>query len=107
MDKNIEHYFFKKENFLSGEYCESCINELNKHSWEKHQWYQTNDDLYHKPQGDHEPEVIGIERFSKNVQKINAFIVKELYSTILEYVSSFDFDWFAAWKGYSAKKFIR
>ena len=44
---------------------------------------------------------------ANNVKKINAFIVKELYATILEYVLSFNFDWFAAWKGYSAIKFIR
>ena len=40
-------------------------------------------------------------------EKINDFIIQELHSTILEYIESFKFDWFAEWTGYSSIKFLR
>ena len=30
MNRNIEHYFFHKKNFLEKSFCENAINELNK-----------------------------------------------------------------------------
>ena len=107
MDKNIEHYFYREENFLDEEYCDSCVNELRKNDWKNHEWYVPNADLHDSPQGENEPEIISRDVFSGNVEKINDFIVEELRLSILDYISSFKFDWFVGWKGYSAMKFIR
>ena len=107
MDKNIENYFYRKENFLDEKYCSDCIDELQENDWGKHEWYLPNTDLYDVPQGDHEPEVIGKETFSNNVKEINDFIVEELHSAILGYISNLDFNWFVGWKGYCPIKFIR
>ena len=91
MNKNIEHYFFRKENFLDEKYCENCINELNECSWEKHYFYFYKTDLNHDRSGDNEPEILKAERFSFNVNKINGFILDKLHSIILEYIESFKF----------------
>ena len=108
MNKNIEHYFFHKENFLDEKYCDDCVNELRENNWKKHKWYNSKEDLHYNPAGeDKEPDIITGDIFSADVKKINAFIVEELHSNILEYISSLDFDWFINWKGYSAMKFIR
>ena len=107
MNKNIEHYFFHKENFLDEKYCDNSIKELNKCAWIKHDWYKSRTDSLNKPSGDNEPENLKDDSFSYEVTKINEFIVQELHSVILEYIESFKFDWFIGWEGYSAMKFIR
>ena len=107
MNKNIEHYLFHKENFLDEKYCETCINELNKCVWEKHDWYTRRTDSRNAPSGDNEPEVLHPKMFSFNIGKINEFIIQELHSAILEYVESLKFDWFGNWTGYSAIRFNR
>ena len=107
MDKNIEHYVFHKENFLDKKYCEDCIDELDKHTWDKHTWYNE----AHEPkeftlQGQDEPEMLGPGgRF--HVEEVNAFIIEKLHSVILEYIESFNFDWFDEWVGYSTLRFTR
>ena len=53
MDKNIENYFYREENFLDEKYCSDCIDELQENDWGKHEWYLPNTDLYDVPQGDH------------------------------------------------------
>ena len=101
MNKNIEHYVFHKENFLDEKYCENCIDELNKCTWQKHEWYENITDSRGVLSEDKEPEVICEDWL------INDFIIQELHSVILEYIESFKFDWFIGWKGYSKIKFIR
>ena len=112
MNRNIEHYFFHKKNFLEKSFCENAINELNKNEWEKHEW-TTNAGEITRPSGDNEPDRIIVDSlnnadmFSPDVGKINNLIVDKLQSTILEYINSLKFDWFDSWAGYSAMKFIR
>ena len=107
MNKNIEHYLFHKENFLEESFCDNSINELNKNDWEKHEWYYVQTDSSDIPQGDNEPENLGSNLFSFDIEEINNFILDKLHSTILEYIESLKFDWFDGWIGYSAIKFIR
>lgn len=107
MDKNIEHYFYHKENFLSDEYCANCIDELSKNDWEQHRWYDPNSDSHSAYQGESEPEVIYVSKFPDALKEINSFIIDGLRPIIGEYVSSLHFNWFSSWKGYSPIKFIR
>ena len=111
MNKNIEHYFYHKANFLDEKFCENSINELDKNEWEKHTFYSADgkdgEPTWSRPSGDNEPEVIDSDMFLLDVGKINKLIVDKLQSTILEYIESYKFDWFFAWEGYSAMKFIR
>ena len=107
MNKNIEHYFYHKNNFLDEKFCENSIDELNKCAWKKHNWYTPRTDLSTLKSGDNEPEIINADKFSFDVGEINKFIVDNLHSTLLEYIESFKFDWFVGWEGYSAIKFIR
>ena len=107
MNKNIEHYVFRKENFLDEKYCENCINGLKKEVWKKHDWYNPDGNINVAPAGDNEPEMLDMDRFSNNVSKINDFILQELQSVILNYMQSFNFSWFGACSGYTAIKFIR
>ena len=85
MNKNIEHYFFHKKNFLEKSFCENAINELNKNEWEKHDW-STSAGVITKPSEDNEPEIIYDDMFSLDVGKINNLIVDKLQSTISEYI---------------------
>ena len=107
MNKNIEHYVFHKENFLDEKYCENCIDELDKCAWEKHEWYNPRTDSIHGRSGDNELEVLGEPRFSFEIGKINEFIIENLHSTVLEYVESFEFEWFDGWEGYTPIRFNR
>ena len=91
MNKNIEHYVFHKENFLNEKYCENCIDELNKCTWKKHEWYYSTIDSFDKKSGDNESEVIMDDAFSKNIGERNNFILDKLHSIILEYIESFNF----------------
>ena len=107
MNKNIEHYVFHKENFLDEKYCENCIDELDKCTWEKHEWYYPQTDSLDTPSGDNEPEVLELDMFSFEIEKINETILQEIYSTLIDYVKSLKFDWFGSGEGYSAIKFLR
>ena len=108
MNKNIEHYLFHKENFLDEKYCKNCINELNKSAWTKHDWYTPTTNSTHLQLGDKEPEICFVDSSSsKNIKNINDFIIRELSSTILEYIESLNFNWFVDWTGYSAIRFNR
>ena len=109
MNKNIEHYVFHKENFLDEKYCDNCIYELNRCTWENHEWYNSRIASQDEKisAGDKELEVLHSEMFSFNIEKINETIVQKLHSTILEYIESFKFDWFYEWTGYSAIRFNR
>ena len=108
MNKNIEHYFFHKENFLDNKKCDNYVKELNQNVWKKHNWYSSQDDLYYNPgTNEQEPDIITQEIFSPDIKKINGELVEELHPIILEYIQSFKFDWFVGWKGYSPMKFIR
>ena len=107
MNKNIEHYVFHKENFLNEKYCENCIDELNKCTWQKHKWYNHITDSTTTISRDKELDIINLEMFSDDVRKINDFIIQELHSVILEYIESFKFDWFDGWTGYSPIRFNR
>ena len=69
MNKNIEHYVFRKENFLDKKYCENCIDELNKCDWEKHKWHVARSDSYKVLSGDNEPDVL----FSQDHNSSNVF----------------------------------
>ena len=100
MNKNLENYLFHKENFLNEKYCDDSINELNKSTWEKHNWYSYRLDSDNTLSGDNEPELCTDE-------KINEFIIQELHSTILEYIESLKFSWFNGWTGYSRIRFNR
>ena len=73
MNKNIEHYVFRKENFLDEKYCENCINELNKCDWQKHEWYNSVSDSSRGRSGDNELEILSGNMFSNNINKINDF----------------------------------
>jgi predicted 2-oxoglutarate/Fe(II)-dependent dioxygenase YbiX len=107
MNRNIEHYILHKENFLDKKYCNDCIKELDKNTWEKHDWHNPKTDSMDKPSGNNEPENIRQGLFSDKVAKINTFIIQELHSIVLEYIQSFKFNWFNEWNGYSSLKFIR
>jgi hypothetical protein len=107
MNKNIEHYFYHKMNFLDEKFCKNSIDELNKCGWEKHNWYDYKTDSLNSPSGDNEPEIIVTDNFSTDVGEINSLILNNLHSTLSEYVESFKFDWFPGWDGYTAMKFIR
>jgi len=105
LNKNIEHYFFHKENFLDEKYCENSINELNENTWEKHDWYGYG--LTSTPAGDNEPEVYHSHSFSENIKEINDFIIQNLSLAISEYVKSFNFDWFGGMLHGADMKFLR
>ena len=107
MNKNIEHYLFRKENFLDEKYCENCIDELDKCTWKKHDWYDSQTDSNNTLSGDNELEVLHANMFSFEIGKINESIIDKLRSTILEYIESFKFDWFDYWAGYSPLRFNR
>ena len=107
MNKNIEHYLFHKENFLDEKYCDNSINELNKCTWQKHEWYTYRTDESDTPQGGNEPEVLFHNSFTINIEEINTFILQELRLTMIEYIESLKFSWYDGWEGYSEIKFIR
>ena len=108
MNKNIEHYFYHKENFLDEKYCENCIKVLNMCVWNKHEWYFDRTNTKNSEQGNEEPEYITPDSFSDKAAEINNFIVQNLHSLISEYIyESVNLDWFEGWTGYSAMKFLR
>ena len=106
MNKNIEYYFNHKKNFLDEKFCENSIDELDKNEWDKHN-FESSGGVLTKPSGNNELEIIYDENFSFNVGEINNFIVQNLHSAILEYIESYNFDWFNGWEGYSPIRFNR
>ena len=106
MNRNIEHYFYHKANFLDENFCENSVNELNNNEWQKHEWF-TRAGTITKPSGSNEPEIISTEIFQDAVVKINNAIIEKLHSGISEYIEKLRFDWFGGWEGYSPIKFIR
>ena len=105
MNKNIENYVFHKKNFLDEKFCGNCLNELNKCDWKKHTWYTPATDSYESR--DNDSECLEPFNFPLDVHKINDFIIRELHSSIVEYLTALEFDWFQSWTSYSPMKFIR
>ena len=111
MNKNIEDYIFRKENFLDKEYCEKSISELKICEWTKHELYTSNSVLpmqYADPKvGDLlQAGVIGSD-LQEKVEDINELIVGKASTAIQEYIENLNFIWFRGWEGYSPIKFIR
>ena len=108
MNKNIEHYIFRKENFLEESYCETCIDELSAGVWGKHSWYDQRKSHNIRYEEDTELDILFVSsQQNKNILKINDLILQRLHSTILEYIKTLQFDWFDGWEGYSDIRFNR
>jgi predicted 2-oxoglutarate/Fe(II)-dependent dioxygenase YbiX len=106
MNKNTEHYVFHKRNFLDKKYCDNYIKELNRHSWEKHIWYNPSLDTTKALSGNNEPEHIYAEELPE-MHNLLSEMMPKIQSIILEYVKSFKLDWFTGWQGISVMKFLR
>jgi len=108
VNKNIEHYIFRKENFLEESYCETCIDELSAGVWRKHYWYDQRKSHNNRYEKDTELDILFVSsQQNKNILKINDLILQRLHSTILEYIKNLQFDWFGGWEGYSDIRFNR
>ena len=118
MKKNIEDYLFHKKNFLSKDFCKSAIEKLKESEWEGHDFtgYETNDPEHGfgwqrevKSKHELEPEFIGFTSpaWDEDLAKTNNFIIKELSSTLTEYIRGFGYSWFNGWNGYSVIKFLK
>ena len=111
MNKNIEDYIFRKDDFLDKKYCEKSISELKFCDWRKHEVYSQNSTLpmeYTDPKvGDLiQAGIIG-SNLQEEIEAINEEIVGRASSAIQEYIENLNFIWFNGWEGYSAIKFIR
>jgi len=114
--KNIEDYIFLKENFLEDNFCDHSIDILSKASWIK-PWLSepiTENQHIGIPLSDtpKESELLDINNFSYNIhqgeiKKIEAELMQKIPDVLMEYCSSFKFNWLRGWTGYSEIKFNR
>ena len=110
MDKRLEHYIFHKQNFLDRDFCEAGIIQLNKSSWNKHDWDNvwSDDDPEKNPlykSGDNEPKVFYSD-YGDCCEQLNRDILERIHPVLSEYIDYLGFEWFEGWTGYTSLKFI-
>jgi hypothetical protein len=121
VNKNIEDYIFLKENFLGEDFCDHITVELSKATWKK-PWLS---ELIPKTQRNIaeeagiplsdiplESELIDFNNLhnmilQREMKKIEDEVMQNISDVLLEYCSSFNFNWLRGWTGYSQIKWNR
>ena len=97
MEKNLEKYIVKVNNFLDKETCKKVIKEIEKSKkWESHIFHNERTGEYKKVSGKYENDVL-IYHDSKLTKKI----MDKLWYAIKDYINNLDMPWFSGWSGYS------
>jgi len=117
VNKNIEDYIFLKENFLGEDFCDYSIDILSKASWIK-PWLrypikpeeqQADIPLSDIPK---ESELLDFNNLNnmflqREIKSITSEMMQSIPEVLMEYCSSFKFNWLGGWTGYSEIKFNR
>ena len=103
MDKNLEKYIIKIENFLDKDTCKKGIKEIEKSKkWESHIFHNERTRKYEKVSGKYENDIL----IDGNL-KLSKKIMDGLWHSIKNYISSLDMPWFGGWSGYSLIRYNR
>jgi hypothetical protein len=112
--KNIEDYLFLKENFLKEDFCEHSIDILSKANWKKHEFDKPEEEQAGIPLSDmsKESEMLDFNSISniilrQEIEKIVTEMMLNIPEILMEYLTSFKFEWLRGWRGYSGIKFNR
>jgi len=109
--KNIEDYIFHIEKFMGSKYCDHSIDVLSKGSWIKHEWTSYGD-LGPFEDLEKEAEMLDWEAdcdidISEEINNVDALIIENLKDALSDYLTSFKYNWFRGWQGYTGIKFNR
>ncbi len=101
-NKNLDHYIFKKNNFLNLEECKKGIDELNNHKegWSPHTFWNENLKQWTTLSGDKENDKIYAED-----AEITKIIMKKLWFAIDEYIKFLDMPWYSGWAGFTYPRY--
>lgn len=103
MDKNLEKYIIKIENFLDKDTCKKGIKEIEKSKkWESHIFHNERTRKYEKVSGKYENDIL----VDGNL-KLSKKIMDGLWHSIKNYISGLDMPWFGGWSGYSLIRYNR
>tara|TARA_B110000116_G_scaffold201551_1_gene176537 strand:- start:3790 stop:4419 length:630 start_codon:yes stop_codon:yes gene_type:complete len=116
--KNIEDYLFLKENFLEKDFCDHSIDILSKAPWKEHEFDKKSERL-DGPLSDEdqvkESSTLDIDSLTninnmligREIEKINTYIMENIPNVLMEYCTSFGYDWLRGWGGFSPVKHNR
>jgi hypothetical protein len=100
MPMNLKDYVKIYDNFLDLDFCKTIVQELETNSWEKHSFYQAQNQSFIS----YEDDLFISYSNSENGVQVN----NKIWSTIEQYVLkdfSFCSQWNNGWNGYSRVRF--
>ena len=108
MKRKLEDYIYYKKNFLSKSYCEDVIQKISTSIWKEHKWIGVPEPyLSALPDGPNSLNGHGCANITKPVSDIVNNITDGLRSVILEYIKSYNFDWFSNFEDYTSIKLFQ
>lgn len=100
MSMNVKDYMKIYDNFLDLDFCKEVVSEIELNSWEKHTFYQSNQNRFISYEDDLSVSYSNTEK-GKTIQE-------KMWSIIKKYILE-DFDhcnnWFSGWSGYTTVRF--
>jgi len=99
VNRNLEHYIFKIENFLTNDECLKGIVELenNQETWLEHKFYdpRTGESYQRVKEAD--------TKYGDGTQ-LQKVIMEKLWFAIDKYIKNYNFPWLPGWEGYSTPR---
>ena len=95
MNRNLEHYAIKFENFLDKQTCEDAIEQQKNAKFKQHTFYNSKSNTYSTRSGSQELDV------SWDNLPATKTIMRKLWDGIKDYQNKLDFVWFDRWDGYT------
>ena len=102
MNKELDFYIQKTENFLDKNICNNTLKELKiLKDWKEHTFYDSVSGSKHKLSGVQELDV------SYSVITNTPIIMEKIHLALFNYMKHINFDWYSGWAGYTPIRFNR
>ena len=104
MKPNLKDYIIKQSSFLENDFCDETIiklQEIEKSEWLKHAYYnnQTGELVSN---GNQELDIT----YANHLDNTRV-IIEKMWHSIANYIDSFKYPWFTAWRGFSPIRYNR
>jgi len=99
MNRSLEHYAIKFDNFLDKQTCEDAIEQQKNAKFQQHMFYDSKNNSYNTRSGNKELDV------TWDKLPVTNNIMKKLWQAIKDYQNKLSFPWFVKWDGYTQIRF--
>jgi hypothetical protein len=99
MNRRLENYVKKFENFLEPDVCDLAVEQMNNINFKEHTFYDPITQEYINRSGSNELEV------GRGEVPVKEIIMDGIWNAIKRYQDVFEFSWFNSWQGFTEVRF--